>query len=575
MNNCRKWQVAVSTKLARIDDNLDDAAKGIEASKEARIKKAEADRINSERQKEKEELQRAIDDRVRLAKEVAEQLAEYHGIELEVRLEAKAKELRIPKERLRKEVTLLQDGNADAMVTTPEVEPWPEEVDADALLDELVAALRQYIVMEPHGLELLALWAVHTYCFQRWQNTPRLYISSPKKRSGKSRVLNVLDRIVAEPIRADGLSAAVVFRLTEDRTPTWLIDETDQWLDQKGELIGILNSGHAKGQKVYRCVGNEHRVQECNVFAPVAMAGIGKIKSDTLADRSIAITIRRRLETEPVKHFRRDLAEEEFEPLRRQITRWVNDWNSDGDPEIPSTINHDRMIDNWWPLLAIADGAGGDWPERAREIMLYQYRAYDAAEDDGWDILLLKDLRGIFDELGQDRIFTKEILKKLHTMTERPWPEFPIKRTGDTKPMTSRQLAHLLDPHNIKPALFKIGGQSSRGYERSDFEDTWTRYVSPPASSCKSVTPLPSAEKRGLPGNTCAEVTLPQPKPLPQNPRESADGNGVTLETPLRGAEPDEEDIEAEDRLAIQNEPPADPFDIPIPSAFDRRGDRR
>jgi hypothetical protein len=572
----------MGTELARIDDNLDDAAKGIEASKEARTKKAEADRINAERQKEKEELQRAIDDRVRLAKEAAEQLTQYHGLELEVYLEAKAKELRIPKERLRKEVTLLQEGNAaaDAVAVMPEVEPWPEEVDGDALLDDLVAAFRQYIVIEPHGLQILALWTVHTYCYERWQNTPRLYISSPKKRSGKSRVLDVLDCIVSRPIRADGLSAAVVFRLTEDRTPTWLIDETDQWLDQNGELIGILNSGHAKGQKVYRCVGNEHRVQEFNVFTPVALAGIGKIKSDTLADRSIAITIRRRLETEPVERFRRDLAEEVFEPLHRQITRWVNDWTSDGDPEIPSEIDHDRMIDNWWPLLAIADGAGGDWPERAREIMLHQYRAYDAAEDDGWDILLLKDLRGIFDELGQDRIFTKEILKKLRTMTERPWPEFPNKRTGDTKPMTSRQLAHLLDPHNIKPSLFKTGGQSGRGYERSDFEDTWTRYVSPPASPCKSVTPLPSAENKGFPGNTCAEVTLPHPKPLPQNPRVSADGNGVTLETPLREgvrAEPDEEDIEAEwqDREAIQNEPPADPFDIPIPPAFDRRGGRR
>jgi hypothetical protein len=85
----------------------------------------------------------------------------------------------------------------------PEVEPWPEEVDGDALLDDLIAAFRKYIVIEPNGLRILALWTVHTYCFDHWQNTPRLYISSPKRRSGKSRVLDVLDCIVSRPIRAD------------------------------------------------------------------------------------------------------------------------------------------------------------------------------------------------------------------------------------------------------------------------------------------------------------------------------------------------------------------------------------
>jgi hypothetical protein len=572
----------MGTELARIDDNLDDAAKGIEASKEARIKEAEADQINAERQKEKEELQRAIDDRVRLAKEVAQELAEYRGIELEVYLEAKAKELRIPKERLRKEVTLLQEGNAaaDAVAVMPEVEPWPEEVDGDALLDDLVAAFRKYIVIEPNGLQILALWTVHTYCYERWQNTPRLYISSPKKRSGKSRVLDVLDCIVSRPIRADGLSAAVVFRLTEDRTPTWLIDETDQWLDQKGELIGILNSGHAKGQKVYRCVSDEHRVQEFNVFAPAALAGIGKIKSDTLADRSIVVTIRRRLQSEPVQRFGRNLGSKEFEPLRRQITRWVNDWTSDGDPEIPSTIDHDRMIDNWWPLLAIADSAGGEWPERAREIMLHQYRAYDAAEDDGWDILLLKDIKDIFDELGEDRLFTKKILDKLHLLSERPWPEFPNKRSP-AKPITDRQVARLLEAHDIKSKMIRLRNVKNpgRGYERESFEETWRRYLTPPDTPSPTVTPLQPAENCEEPCNAYDARNVTDIPSVTENPRETAACNGVTDKTPPAGNahtyQPDDKDLEAEERPAIQNEPPADPFDIPIPPAFDRRGDRR
>ena len=111
------------------------------------------------------------------------------------------------------------------------------------------------------------------------------------------------------------------------------------------------------------------------------------------------------------------------------------------------------------------------WPERAREIMLRQYRAYDATEDGGWDILLLQDLKDIFVELGQERISTNEILAKLHMLAERPWLEFPNKKTGDTKPMTSNQLAYLLKPHEIRSKQMKMEGINKHGYARSDFED--------------------------------------------------------------------------------------------------------
>ena len=165
---------------------------------------------------------------------------------------------------------------ADALAAALGPEPWDEPVDGDALLDGLVTTFQRYIVMELPGLQTLALWSVHTYCFQRWQNTPRLHIRSPKRRSGKSRVRDVLACTAAKPIVAEGVTAAVVFRLTEDRQPTWLIDEIDQWLDPKGELVGIFNSGHAKGGQALRCVGDEHRVQEFSVYAPLTSNTTGR-----------------------------------------------------------------------------------------------------------------------------------------------------------------------------------------------------------------------------------------------------------------------------------------------------------
>ena len=55
-------------------------------------------------------------------------------------------------------------------------------------------------------------------------------------------------------------------------------------------------------------------------------------------------------------------------PIKRRALRLVKDNESalrDADPTMPDGV-HGRAADNWRPLLAIADLAGAEWPERAR-----------------------------------------------------------------------------------------------------------------------------------------------------------------------------------------------------------------
>ena len=74
----------------------------------------------------------------------------------------------------------------------------------------------------------------------------------------------------------------------------------------------------------------------------------------------------------------------EFAIVRRQAARWAAD-NFDNlidpDPAIPQALN-DRAADNWRPLLAIADMAGGEWPQRAREAAcVLSGEGHDLAEN--------------------------------------------------------------------------------------------------------------------------------------------------------------------------------------------------
>jgi hypothetical protein len=57
--------------------------------------------------------------------------------------------------------------------------------------------------------------------------TPYLHISSPEKRSGKSRLLEVVVELVRAPLEAANTSDAALFRAFALESPTLLLDEVD------------------------------------------------------------------------------------------------------------------------------------------------------------------------------------------------------------------------------------------------------------------------------------------------------------------------------------------------------------
>src|SRR6202022_3515960 len=102
---------------------------------------------------------------------------------------------------------------------------------------------------------------------------------------------------------------------------------------------------------------------------------------------------------------------DEFALLRRQAARWAYDNFSgltDPEPEVPDSLN-DRAADNWRPLLAIAELAGGDWPKRARDAgCLLSGEGHDATSI---NVELLADIRLAFGDA--DVIRSADLVAKL------------------------------------------------------------------------------------------------------------------------------------------------------------------
>jgi Protein of unknown function (DUF3631) len=380
------------------------------------------------------------------------------------------------------------------------------QTDGAALLDEVSRYLGRFIAYpSEHARVAHVLWIAHTHSMHAWESTPRLAALSKEPGSGKTRVLEVSEPLVPNPIEAVNVSPAYLFRkvVAPEGPPTILYDEVDTVFGPKAkeneEIRGFLNAGHRKGAVAGRCVvrGKVIETEEIPAYCAVALAGLGNLP-DTILSRAIVLRMRRRAPNEKIEPFRRRIHFEEGNKLRARLSVWaanmigdvINTW-----PSMPAEIQ-DRDADVWEPLLAVADIAGGDWPGRAREAAVALV-ALAKESTPSLGIRLLSDLRNVFGDA--DALFTEIILRKLHALDEAPWGEIK------GKPLNDRQLARWLRGYEVKPKPIRIGEDVSRGYTREDLLDAWKRYL--PPLQVSSVTNVTSDTKQKT--IEVAELTVP------------------------------------------------------------------
>lgn len=351
-------------------------------------------------------------------------------------------------------------------------------LDGAELLENLAAYVRRYVVLSDEQALLLALWTLHTHALDAADTTPYVNIKSAEKRSGKTRLLEVLSLVVSRPWLTGRVTAAVLVRKTSAEQPTLLLDESDAAFKADREyaeaLRGILNTGFRRGGVTSLCVGQGANLtyKDFPVFCPKAIAGIGRLP-DTVADRSIPIELRRRRATEKVERFRLRKAAAAALELQRAAAAWAEAHLEDlkgREPDLPDELD-DRAQDIIEPLLAIADAVGGEWPEKARRAARTLLAGEEREDSESLGVRLLRDLRGIFDNEKAEQLGTSTLLEKLCALDEAPWGSL----RGE--PLDPRGLARLLKPYGARSTTLREGEATFKGYRRASFEDAWARYV--------------------------------------------------------------------------------------------------
>ena len=354
-----------------------------------------------------------------------------------------------------------------------DIEPWPEPVNPETLLTDIRHTIQRFIVCQNETIVAATLWAAMTWFIDVIQVAPLAVITAPEKRCGKSQLLFLLSQIVKRPLAASNISPAALFRSIDAWQPTLLIDEVDTFMKENNELRGLINAGHTRTAAfIYRTTGEDHTLTAFNLWGAKALAGIGKL-GDTLMDRSIILSLRRKLPNEVsvrLRHAEPGL----FQTLAAKLARFALDYSDQiltARPHLPDTLG-DRAQDNWEPLLAIADIAQGDWPQLARNTALKL--SSDLASSHSIGVELLADVHDIIEKIPSDRITSADLIKQLCDDLEKPWATF-----NRGQPISPRQIANRLRDHGITSNTIRIGTNTAKGYLFSQFADAFNRYLPP------------------------------------------------------------------------------------------------
>jgi ribosomal protein L19 len=353
------------------------------------------------------------------------------------------------------------------------------------LIKDIAALIRRFIFFKNERVPLLiAVWILGTYVHDRFQYFPILWITSPVMRCGKSRLVDLLDKLVW---RSSGsvinTSLAALYYMTAEGC-TFLADEVENLKnsdrEQFGAIIAIINAGFAKGATVRRMVQIEGEwVQKrFPVYGPKLLSGISTVR-DTIRDRSLPIKMMRKSPKEKTARLNMRREEKTFTDLSRSLALWAEENGEmieqvyDDLPEEPALVGcDDRFLDILESLLSVikfADAESANGGKRVIDEIIPLFKDLGGQRTEAQSDEAVAALLGLFESIldGSAKIFiaSADLLGKMKETDGLRW-------IGSTKTM-----ATLLSKFDLVSRRDPSG--TKRGYEitKDGLEDLKTRYT--------------------------------------------------------------------------------------------------
>ncbi|WP_445347817.1 DUF3631 domain-containing protein [Corynebacterium marquesiae] len=377
-----------------------------------------------------------------------------------------------------------KDAQKPAQAPTPEERSTPH----DEVLNKVVNWLARFIKpAHQSDLQLLTLWIVHTHLTEDTFTTPRLLLDSPVPGSGKSTVLDHIQRLAYRPVQAASLSSpSLLARLLQSAPRTILIDEAEKTLSPKtdgvGDLLAVLNSGYRKGASRPVLVPDKDsgwKPVEMSTFGPVAMAGNAPNLPEDTKQRCIKVMLLPDTKG-TVEDSEWQWIEDDALLLGASVAQWADNHRDE--------IRHDRPTyphgltgrnrERWAPLLKVARAASPMWEKRCETLIKADLEDQEEDRKAGLQriprhVQLLKDIRTAW-PTNTSFWPTDQLLAAIKV-------ESPHKWTSDHKygDLSAQGLGRMLSSNfKIRSGREKSGSRR-RGYFKTDFEQAWTIFTEP------------------------------------------------------------------------------------------------
>ncbi|MGO9079036.1 MAG: DUF3631 domain-containing protein [Streptosporangiaceae bacterium] len=352
------------------------------------------------------------------------------------------------------------------------------EASGAATLDAAKSWLGRFVRWpDEHSANLAVAWAAGCHVTDRdrvllhgaW---PRLIVTGATKDSGKTHCMEMILSLCPRAEMTADITAPALAQMIGTDHPTVGLDEMDLVIGNGAGPAGmraVLNAGYTPAG-CYRRAG-----KKVPVYGPVVMAGLASVLRgnpalDTLRSRSFMIDMVP-AEGGSVERFRSRLHAAGAAAIREALASWgaasatdiVECW-----PDVPEgLVNRAEEIAE--PLLAVAEVAGGEWPERIRAAVRALLLGRD---DDGPKVTpaerLIADIRTCW---AGSQMRSSELAERLAGLPGGPWRAiFPQPARAGT------ELARYLAPFGIAPRKIWLSaeGRSAQGYTISQLAPLWS-----------------------------------------------------------------------------------------------------
>lgn len=325
------------------------------------------------------------------------------------------------------------------------------EVSFADTLHDCIELLQKFIWMKEEEAIVCSLWAAATWfvdcVVSEDEAVPYLLISSKTPECGKTKLLDVLAKIVRHPIRASHPTSAAIFRVMNRGRPTLLLDEVDRYLGKDEDLALILDSGNKPGGgKVLRSAVNakgnftdEVRAYEC--FGFKAVVGILAEKFyDTVTSRSVAIKLSKKPHTEG-KRLKFSKFEEQFDSIRRRFytlsvkySREVRKLMDEGEIEFSDELSNRQKegCEVIWAMLECM--AGKETRQKCKEAYTVLCQRMQHLPS---NLMLLRHINSLLQNCEKKWIKSADLIQQLNLKPE--WSD-----------LSRKKLAEILDDYDVK-----------------------------------------------------------------------------------------------------------------------------